>query len=133
MKLLIGEVEHEEVVYKIGAPLKQADLLPALQNYYHLSVAQALVHHYIKRDSDIASVYTGIVADVQVRATTRAFCKALTDGGVPLNDVLRYRTSLPIKGMDKTLTSEERERFTGKVAHSFDFLHWWYFLPYVRC
>jgi carboxylesterase type B len=127
MKLLIGEVEHEEAVYNIGAPLRQPDLLPALQNYYCSSVAQVLADHYIKRDSDIESVYTEIVTDVQVRATTRAFSKALVDGGVPLKDVLRYRISLPIKAMDEILAPEQRERFARKVAHSFDLLHWWYF------
>lgn len=43
MKLLIGEVEHEEIIYKLGAPTTQVGLLPALENYYPSSVAKALI------------------------------------------------------------------------------------------
>jgi carboxylesterase type B len=130
MKLLIGEVEHEEAMYSIGAATTQATLMPTLQNYYPSVVATALVNHYPKVLSDISTnwmdLYTSIVTDVQVRATTRAFSKALVDGGVPANNVLRYRISLPIKGFDDSLPPQHAERFKGKVPHAFDFLHWWH-------
>lgn len=127
MKLLIGEVEHEEIMYMLGAPTDQSGLLPGLQNYYRSSVAQALVDHYMKTIQEVAEIYTAIVTDVQVRATTRAFSQALVEGGVPKKDIFRYRISLPIKGIDDNLASEQRKIFSGKVPHAFDFLHWWYF------
>jgi hypothetical protein len=131
MKLLIGEVEHEEIMYRLGAPTTQDTLLPGLQNYYPSSVAQALVDHYTKSHTDIADLFTGIVTDVQVRATTRAFSKFLVEGGVPQKDVFRYRISLPVKGIDDSMGTEQRAMFSGKVPHAFDFLHWWYVNRYV--
>lgn len=128
MKLLIGEVEHEEVMYAIGAPATQTDLLPGLQNYYRSSVAEALMRHYVGKHPDVESMYTGIVTDVQVRATTRNFAKALLDGGVPMRDIYRYRISLPIKAEDEKLLGPHAEKFKGKVVHAFDYLHWWYVL-----
>jgi carboxylesterase type B len=125
MKLLIGEVEHEEVMYAIGAPNTTEGLLPSLFNYYRSSVAKALVDHYTGSHPDVERMYTGIVTDVQVRATTRAFSKALVDGGVPIKDVLRYRISLPIRAEDEQLPAAHADRFRGKVPHAFDFLHWW--------
>jgi carboxylesterase type B len=130
MKLLIGEVEHEEIIYGLGAPTDQAELLPRLLNYYRLSLSRALIDHYMKRNQDISEMYTRIITDVQVRAATRAFSQALVEGGVSKNDVFRYRISLPINGIDDTLDEEQRQMFAGKVPHSFDFLHWWYFLLY---
>jgi carboxylesterase type B len=129
MRLLIGEVEHEEAVYSIGAPTTQATLLPALQNYYPAVVAKALVDHYPKVLSDVATswvdLYTCIVTDVQVRSTTRAFSKTLVDGGVPAKNIMRYRISMPISGFDESLQPQHVKRFKGKVSHTFDFLHWW--------
>jgi len=126
MKLLIGEVEHEEIMYRLGAPSTHDALLPGLQNYYRSSVAQALVEHYTKSHTDVADMFTGIVTDVQVRATTRAFSKLLVEGGVASKDVMRYRISLPIKGIDESMAPEQRAIFSGKVPHAFDFLHWFY-------
>ena len=125
MKLPIGEVEHEEITYRLGAPTNQAGLLPGLQNYYRSSVAQALVDHYVSANQGVVEMYTGIVTDVQVRATTKAFSQALVEGGVPGKNILRYRISLPIKGMDEKLEPEQRKVFDSKVPHGFDFLHWW--------
>ena len=125
MKLLIGEVEHEELIYQIGAPTTQAALLPALENYYRSSVATALIQHYQKFGMHVSGMFTGIVTDVQVRATTRAFAGKLVQGGVPLKDVLRFRISLPIKKADEQLPEPQRTIFAGKVPHAFDFLHWW--------
>jgi len=115
-------------MYGIGAPTATEGLLPGLLNYYRGSVAKALMDHYTGAHPDVERMYTGIVTDVQVRATTRAFCKALVDGGVPIKDVLRYRISLPIKAEDEQLPPAHAERFKGKVPHAFDFLHWWYYL-----
>lgn len=126
MKLLIGEVEHEEIIYRLSAPTNQADLLSALQNYYRSSVVQALVDHYASTTRDVVEIYTAIVTDGQVRVTTRAFSHALIQGGVPEKDILRYRISLPIKGLDEKFDPEQRKLFEGKVPHGFDFLHWWY-------
>lgn len=131
MKLLIGEVEHEEAVYSLGAPTAIEGLLPGLLNYYRSSVAKALVDHYTGSHPDVERMFTGIVTDVQVRATTRAFSKALVDGGVPLKDVLRYRVSMPIKAEDENFPAALAEKFKGKVPHAFDFLHWWY-VPLIR-
>lgn len=127
MSLLIGEVEHEEIMYRLGAPTTKEQLLPGLGNYYKSRVAEALVDHYAKTNTDVVEMYTGIVTDVQVRATTRAFSRALVEGGVPKKDIFRYRISLPISGMDNTLPSPQKEIFGGKVPHAFDFLHWWYY------
>jgi carboxylesterase type B len=126
MKLLIGEVEHEEAMYSIGAPTTQDGLLPSLQNYYRASVAETLMDHYKDFKSDVVRMFTTIVTDVQVRATTRAFSKALYDGGVPIADIFRYRISLPIKAENDFLPEVHYERFKDKVVHSFDFLHWWF-------
>jgi carboxylesterase type B len=125
MKLLIGEVEHEEVMYAIGAPTSQATLLPRLENYYRSSVAKALVEHYQGVHENVERMYTEIVTDVQVRATTRDFSRMLVEGGVLAKDILRYRISLPIKAEDESLPEAHKERFQGKVPHGFDFLHWW--------
>jgi carboxylesterase type B len=125
MKLLIGEVEHEEVMYAIGAPTTLSTLLPGLENYYKSSVARALVEHYQGVHENVERMYTGIVTDVQVRATTRDFSRMLAEGGVPAKDILRYRISLPIKAEDEHLPAAHKERFQGKVPHAFDFLHWW--------
>jgi len=84
------------------------------------------VEHYTKSHTDVADMFTGIVTDVQVRATTRAFSKFLVEGGVPSTDVMRYKISLPIGGIDETFTPEQRAIFSGKVPHAFDFLHWFY-------
>jgi carboxylesterase type B len=130
MKLLIGEVEHEEAMYSVGAPTTQDNLLPSLGNYYPSAVSNALINHYPKVLTDVAEawtqLYTNIVTDVQVRATTRAFSKVLADGGVPVRNILRYRISMPIKSFDVSLPPQHVERFQGKVPHAFDFLHWWY-------
>ena len=107
MKLLIGEVEHEEVMYAIGAPTTQSTLLPGLGNYYKSSVARALVEHY-----------QGVHETVERS-------RMLAEGGVPAKDILRYRISLPIKAEDEHLPVAHKERFQGKVPHAFDFLHWW--------
>lgn len=109
----------------MGTPTNQAGLLPGLQNYYRSSVAQALVDHYVSANQGVVEMYTGIVTDVQVRATTKAFSQALVEGGVPGKNILRYRISLPIKGMNEKLEPEQRKVFDSKVPHGFDFLHWW--------
>jgi len=88
--------------------------------------------HYEGLHDDVASTFIGIVTDVQVRATTRAFAQALVDGGVPEKDVLRYRISLPIKAEDEHLPPAHKEKFKGKVPHAFDFLHWWFVLHLWR-
>jgi len=113
-------------MYSLGAPTTEAALLPGLQNYYRSSVATALIQHYKKFGWDVANTYTGIVTDVQVRATTRAFSKALVEGGVPAKDVMRYRISLPIEGVAQTMPEPQRSTFGGKVPHAFDWLHWWF-------
>jgi len=113
-------------MYRLGAPTEHAGLLPGLENYYRSSVAQALVEHYAKSHTDVADMFTRIVTDVQVRATTRVFSKFLVEGGVPSKHVMRYRISLPIRGIDESMSPEQRAVFSGKVPHAFDFLHWFY-------
>ena len=104
---------------------------------------KALIQHYGNVHTDVGSLYAAVVTDIQVRASTRAFVYCLVAGGVPMSrpamavprnaggvpmkDILRYRISLPIKEADKLLPPERMELFKGKVPHSFDFMHWWYF------
>jgi hypothetical protein len=125
MKLVIGEVEHEEVMYALEAPKSPLFLLPTLENYYRTSTVEALIQHYGNVHTDVGSLYAAVVTDIQVRASTRAFVYCLVAGGVPMKDILRYRISLPIKEADKLLPPERMELFKGKVPHSFDFMHWW--------
>jgi carboxylesterase type B len=131
MKLLIGEVEDEEVLYRLGGPKTASDLIPRLNNYYPLPVCHTLVDHYSRHYEAVGDIYTRIVGDVQVRATIRALGNALVQGQVPCKDILRYRISLPIKGMDERISREARKYFGGKVVHAFDFVHWWYGLLYL--
>ena len=108
------------------AHLQRTLAFSGLENYYCSSVAKALVEHYAKRNLDIATMYPAIVTDVQVRATMRAFSKALVDGRVAARDILRFRISLPIKRVDEKLSPLQTAIFSSKVPHGFDFLHWWY-------
>jgi hypothetical protein len=94
---------------RLGAPQTKAGLLPALLNYYKSNVAQALIDHYARTKLDVVEMYTDIVSDLQVRATTRAFSKAPLEGGVPKKDIFRYRISLPIKALDAVLRPSQKE------------------------
>jgi carboxylesterase type B len=123
MKLLIGEVEHEELVYALEAPKSPLFLIPALEKYYRTNTVKTLIQHYEEMKKPLSELYTAVVTDLQVRASTRTLVYCLVSGGVPMKDILRYRISLPIK---------EVQLFNGKVPHSFDFMHWWYLHSLMR-
>jgi carboxylesterase type B len=126
MKLLIGEVEHEEIIYALGAPTETPALLPALEGYYRSDIARALRDYYNRSTLSVEQMFTRIVTDVQVRASSRSLVKILFDGGVQMKDIYRFRISLPINGFYDSLGSPQRERYHGLLPHEFDLLHWWY-------
>ena len=83
MKLPIGEVEHEEIMHRIGAPSKHEGLITGLHNYYSSSVAQALVERCTNPHVHVADMFTAIVTDVRQRG------RSLKVLGVASEDVMR--------------------------------------------
>lgn len=144
MRILIGEAETEEVLYSLTNPppdFSDEELLKALNNYYAGPVCKALLSLYkkeggaadervalalsLKDDQEKAKQLFGLItSDVQVRAPIRVLSKALFDGGVPNQRILRYRVAYRPDCTDKVYP-----RSFG-VTHAADSISWWYIQRY---
>lgn len=139
MRILIGEAETEEVLYALTNPppsSSESDMLRALSNYYAQPVCIALLSLYTKEgasaDSRVQSTLSQqdpekakqlfglITSDVQVRAPIRVLSKALFDGGIPSERVLRYRVAYRPECTDKVYPK------SFGVTHGADSLSWWF-------
>ena len=144
MRILLGEAETEEVLYALTNPppsISDAEMLKALNNYYASPVCSALLALYKDEggaaDHRVAAVlalgdegekakrlFGLITSDVQVRAPIRVLAKALFDGGVPAERILRYRVAYRPECTDKVYP-----RSFG-VTHACDGVSWWYIERY---
>ncbi|OSS54718.1 hypothetical protein B5807_00257 [Epicoccum nigrum] len=144
MRILLGEADTEEALYALTNPpptSSSKDMLHALNNYYASSVCQDLLTLYKSEgptaDARIESALADtdnskkakrlfglITSDVQVRAPIRILSKALYDGGVPSDRILRYRVAYRPECTDKVYP-----RSFG-VTHGADGVSWWYIERY---
>lgn len=144
MRILLGEAETEEALYALTNPpptSSSKDMLHALRNYYASTVCEDLLSLYTNEgptaDARVESALADnensrkakrlfglITSDVQVRAPIRILSKALYDGGVPSDCVLRYRVAYRPECTDKVYP-----RSFG-VTHGADGLSWWYIERY---
>lgn len=144
MRILLGEAETEEVLYALTNPppsFSDAEMLRALNNYYAEPVCAALLALYKEEggaaDPRVATalalgderekakrLFGLITSDVQVRAPIRVLAKALFDGGVPAERILRYRVAYRPECTDKVYP-----RSYG-VTHACDGVSWWYIERY---
>jgi carboxylesterase type B len=140
MRILLGEAETEEVLYSLTNPppdFSDDEMLKALNNYYAGPVCEALLSLYkneggaadarvvaalaLSNEQEKARQLFGLItSDVQVRAPIRVLSKALFDGGVPAERVLRYRVAYRPDCTDKVYP-----RSFG-VTHAADGVSWWY-------
>ncbi|KAL1607106.1 hypothetical protein SLS59_002810 [Nothophoma quercina] len=140
MRILLGEAETEEVLYALTNPppsSSESDMLRGLNNYYALPVCKDLLSLYNtegtsadtrvatalnqKDDAEKAKQLFGLVtSDVQVRAPIRVLSKALFDGGVPPEHILRYRVAYRPDCTDKVYPK------SFGVTHSADGVSWWF-------
>ncbi|KAF1932805.1 alpha/beta-hydrolase [Didymella exigua CBS 183.55] len=144
MRILLGEAETEEVLYSLTNPppdFSNKEMLKALNNYYAGPVCETLLSLYKNKgsaaDERVASalsledeqekakrLFGLITSDVQVRAPIRVLSKALFDGGVPAERILRYRVAYRPECTDKVYP-----RNFG-VTHAADGMSWWYIERY---
>jgi carboxylesterase type B len=140
MRILLGEAETEEVLYALTNPppsSSESDMLQGLNNYYALPICKNLLSLYTSKGSSAESrvanassqdddaekakqLFGLITSDVQVRAPIRVLSKALFDGGVPPEHILRYRVAYRPDCTDKVYP-----RNFG-VTHSADGVSWWF-------
>ncbi|KAJ8115904.1 hypothetical protein OPT61_g2552 [Boeremia exigua] len=140
MRILLGEAETEEVLYSLTNPPPSSssdDLLRGLNNYYALPVCESLLSLYTKEgssadkrietalsqedDAEKAKQLFGLItSDVQVRAPIRVLSKALFDGGISPEQVLRYRVAYRPECTDQVYPK------SFGVTHAADGVSWWY-------
>lgn len=139
MHILLGEAETEETLYALTNPPPSSStphMLLALNNYYAQPVCENLLALYTQEgptcdpriaaalsrpDPDKAQQLFGLItSDVQVRAPIRVLAKALFDGGVPAERILRYRVAYRPECTDRVFP-----RGFG-VTHSADGVSWWF-------
>lgn len=144
MRILLGEAETEEVLYALTNPPPSSStdhMHRGLNNYYALPVCESLLSLYtsegLSADSRVKSALSQhndvekakqlfglITSDVQVRAPIRVLSKALFDGGVSPENILRYRVAFRPECTDKVYP-----RSFG-VTHAADGVSWWYIERY---
>ncbi|KAJ4994011.1 carboxylesterase-lipase family protein [Stagonosporopsis vannaccii] len=140
MRILFGEAETEEVLYALTNPPPSSsadDMLRGLNNYYALPVCESLLSLYSTEgssadprvksalshssDAEKAKQLFGLItSDVQVRAPIRVLSKALFDGGVSPEHVMRYRVAFRPECTDQVYP-----RSFG-VTHAADGVSWWF-------
>lgn len=137
--ILLGEAETEEVLYSIINPPPSSstpDMLRALNNYYAQPVCENLLSFYmtegVAADPRIGSalaqadpekarnLFGLITSDVQVRVPIRVLSKALFDGGVPPERILRYRVAYRPECTDNVYPK------SFGVTHGADGVSWWF-------
>lgn len=144
MRILLGEAETEEVLYALTNPPSSSsseDMLRGLNNYYAAPVCESLLSLYTtegpsadsrinsalaqKDDAEKAKRLFGLItSDVQVRAPIRVLSRALFDGGVSPEHILRYRVAFRPECTDQVYP-----RSFG-VTHAADGVSWWYIERY---
>jgi carboxylesterase type B len=144
MRILLGEAETEEILYALTNPppdFSHAEMLKALNNYYAEPVCEALLGLYkdeggaadarveaalaLGDEKEKAKRLFGLItSDVQVRAPIRVLSKALFDGGVPAERILRYRVAFRPECTDKVYPK------SFGVTHACDGVSWWYIERY---
>lgn len=140
MRILLGEAETEEVLYGLTNPPPSSssnDMLIGLNNYYAMPVCEKLLSLYNsegssadariksalseKHDKDKSKQLFGLItSDVQVRAPIRVLSKALYDGGVTTEHILRYRVAYRPECTDQVYPK------SFGVTHAADGVSWWY-------
>lgn len=128
ISIIIGEVEHEEALYKLHeSPANAADLLPALVNYYREEVCNKILKEYpTPKDEDsydkLQDLYGQITSEMQVRASIRRFVQGLYNGGLPLDMLHRYRINFDAQiFLDKRI-----EPMKNQIPHGADLTIWLY-------
>ncbi|TDZ20062.1 putative esterase/lipase [Colletotrichum orbiculare MAFF 240422] len=121
-RLLIGEVRNEETLYSSYNPPSEPTLDALklqISNYYAPNVTDRALQQYKLPDSDRLEDWQKalgfIVADGQVRASTRALAKALVDNGVDIRDVWRYQIACRLSFIDEKVAPA-----SFGVAHGMD-------------
>ena len=113
VKVMLGEVENEEMLYRLVNPAFSYDsLILQLNNYYPSSVAESLLSSGLydipnkdAKKEEWRDCFAKIVADCQVHATIRGFASCLLSGGkgLPMDHVMRYRICWRAKSLDEWL------------------------------
>ncbi|KAH8883294.1 alpha/beta-hydrolase [Thozetella sp. PMI_491] len=125
IRVVIGETESEQHMYSLINPPSSMDTMQtALENYYPAEICDKLISTYDRREQDVGKFYGMITSDIQVRAPIRAFCKSLVDAGVPLSNILRYRSGFRARCIDSIYSPD-----LG-VTHSVDMCVWWYLIRF---
>jgi carboxylesterase type B len=130
IRVLLGEVADEEMLYRLINPASSySTMITQLNNYYPTEVTNSLLKIYPLPSSSVSksewrNTSARIVADCQVHATIRGFAASLLNpppghSALSLNRVFRYRISWRAKGLDAWL-----DPAVG-VCHASDIPIWW--------
>lgn len=114
VSIVLGEVGDEQLLYRlVNPPSDLPGLQTQLQNYYPVSVVDALVKHYPlpasgAPASDWQNIYGQITADGQAHATVRGLAHILLhpppgSTALPLSSVHRYRIKWRAQSLDAWL------------------------------
>lgn len=127
---LIGEVNNEYIVYKTTNPPKSPDdFVNQLNNYYSKDIVDQLLKIYPKAEKsddpdeyleNVHDLFGKIVSDMQVYVSGRILVNGLIKGGVPIENILRYRIEYRGKYLDEYIPPE------FKIPHAGDFGIWFY-------
>ncbi|KAK2609363.1 hypothetical protein QQS21_002144 [Conoideocrella luteorostrata] len=110
MKLLIGEVANEETLYaQFNGPTegKFESLLLQTANYYSPKTTEMVLHQYtVPNTSDLKDwkdLFGRIIADGQVRASSRFLIDSLSRNGVSTRYIWRYRVNYRLSFIDESV------------------------------
>lgn len=124
-KLFIGEVLDEEILYSVtnGPEPNEESLHLQVPNYYASSTTDRVLEHYkmpvSKERNDWWSLYGNIIADGQVRAPSRFLANSLSDYGVLVEDIWKYRIAYRLSIITEKIAPKE-----FGVAHAMDKPFW---------
>ncbi|EFY87054.1 hypothetical protein MAC_06952 [Metarhizium acridum CQMa 102] len=128
MKLLIGEVANEETLYaQFNGPTEptlESLRLQAANYYSPAATAKILSQYSLPKTDDIEDwkdVFGRIIADGQVRASSRYLVDALSRHGLTTRDIWRYRIDYRLSFIDETVAPMEYG-----VSHAMDGPLWNY-------
>lgn len=122
MKLLIGEVAHEETLYaQFNGPEEASypSLLQQVSNYYAPATTEKVLSQYTLPKSDDLDTWKDafgrVIADGQVRASTRYLLDCMHAHGVPVSDIWRYRVDYRLSFIDESVAP-----MSYGVSHAMD-------------
>ncbi|EFZ03017.1 carboxylesterase/lipase domain protein [Metarhizium robertsii] len=128
MKLLIGEVANEETLYaQFNGPTEptlESLRLQAANYYSPAATAKILGQYSLPKSRDIRDwkdAFGRIIADGQVRASSRYLVDALSRHGLTTRDIWRYRIDYRLSFIDETVAPMEYG-----VSHAMDGPLWNY-------